>query len=172
MRLLEHLQHTGLVADIAGIATTQSTSQMATQRLLRYAIAIGCCAALVAPPARIQRCAPRRATAEAAEAAKIISDNLEAFSQAATATDAGLAMARIYDAIPKDDLSLDAVNPETGFLGQAERLDVFRELASRRDESGLWTQDNVESFKALRAALDPLHVTCLLYTSPSPRDRG
>ena len=103
----------------------------------------------------------RRATAEAAEAAKIISDNLEAFSQAATATDAGLAMARIYDAIPKDDLSLDAVNPETGFLGQAERLDVFRELASRRDESGLWTQDNVESFKALRAALDPLHVTDL-----------
>ena len=103
----------------------------------------------------------RRATAEAAEAAKIITDNLEAFSQAATATDAGLAMARIYDAIPKDDLSLDAVNPETGFLGQAERLDVFRELASRRDESGLWTQDNVESFKALRAALDLLHVTDL-----------
>ena len=128
---------------------------MAT-RQLRYAFALAACTALVAPPTKIQRCAPRRATAEATEAAKIISDNLEAFSQAATATDAGLAMARIYDAIPKDDLSLDAVNPETGFLGQAERLDVFRELASRRDESGLWTQDNVESFKALRAALDPL----------------
>ena len=90
---------------------------------LRYAFALAACTALVAPPARIQRCAAR-ATAEAAEAAKIITDNLEAFSQAATATDAGLAMARIYDAIPKDDLSLDAVNPETGFLGQAERLDV------------------------------------------------
>ena len=129
---------------------------------LRYAFALAACTALVAPPrTRIQRCTARRATEAAAEAAKIISDNLEAFSQAATATDAGLAMARIYDAIPKDDLSLDAVNPETGFLGQAERLDVFRELASRRDESGLWTQDNVESFKALRAALDPLHVTDL-----------
>ena len=133
---------------------------MAT-RQLRYAFALAACTALVAPPTRIQRCTARPATEAAAEAAKIITDNLEAFSQAATATDAGLAMARIYDAIPKDDLSLDAVNPETGFLGQAERLDVFRELASRRDESGLWTQDNVESFKALRAALDPLHVTDL-----------
>ena len=65
---------------------------------LRYAFALAACTALLAPPARIQRCAARRATAEAAEAAKIISDNLEAFSQAATATDAGLAMARIYDA--------------------------------------------------------------------------
>ena len=83
------------------------------------------------------------------------------FEHPATATDAGLAMARIYDAIPKDDLSLDAVNPETGFLGQAERLDAFRQLAARRGENGLWTQDNVESFKALRAALDPLHVTDL-----------
>ena len=98
----------------------------------RYAFALAACTALVAPPTRIQRCTPRRATAEAAEAAKIISDNLEAFSQAATATDAGLAMARIYDAIPKDDLALDAVNPETGFLGQAEILDAFRALAARR----------------------------------------
>ena len=159
LRLLAHRQHTGLVTDIAGIATNRPEQQMATH--LRYAFALAACTALVAPPTRIQRCTARRATAEAAEAAKIITDNLEAFSQAATATDAGLAMARIYDAIPKDDLSLDAVNPETGFLGQAERLDVFRELASRRDESGLWTQDNVESFKALRAALDPLHVTDL-----------
>ncbi len=133
---------------------------MATRRI-RYAIALTCCTALVAPPTRIQRCTARRATEAAAEAAKIITDNLEAFSQAATATDAGLAMARIYDAIPKDDLSLDAVNPETGFLGQAERLDAFRALAARRGESGLWTPDNVASFKALRAALDPLHVTDL-----------
>ena len=130
-------------------------------RRLRYAFALAACTALVAPPARRRTLTARPATEAAAEAAKIITDNLEAFSQAATATDAGLAMARIYDAIPKDDLSLDAVNPETGFLGQAERLDAFRQLAARRGESGLWTQDNVASFKALRAALDPLHVTDL-----------
>ena len=129
---------------------------MATYRL-RYTF-LACCTALVAPPLRHARQRPHRAAAESAEAALAISQNLEAFANAVSATDAGLAMARIYEAIPKDDVSLDAVNPETGFLSQAERLDAFRALASRRGEAGLWTEDNVASYKALRANLDPLHV--------------
>ena len=63
-------------------------------------------------------------------------------------------MAKIYDALPRDDLSLDAVGGDTGFLSSEDQLAAFRALAARRGENGLWTPDNVASFKALRPAAE------------------
>lgn len=100
-----------------------------------------------------------RATAEAVEAMAQISQGIEAFSAAKSATDAGLAMAQIYDALPHDDMSIDAIGSE--FFPAEDRLKAFRVLAMRREESGLWSGENVASYKALRAELDPLHVTDL-----------
>mmetsp|Transcript_2825 Transcript_2825/g.8532 ORF Transcript_2825/g.8532 Transcript_2825/m.8532 type:complete len:183 (-) Transcript_2825:149-697(-) len=131
---------------------------MMTRRLLVLAVSAAAFQRPAAPRRPPQLAAASQAAAEAAAA---IAQAVDAFGAATTATDAGLAMAKIYDALPRDDLSLDAVGGDTGFLSSEDQLAAFRALAARRGENGLWTPDNVASFKALRAALDPLHVTDL-----------
>lgn len=106
----------------------------------------------------------RRVSPAAAEAAAAISSGLEAFGAATSATEAGLALSKIYAALPLDDASLDAMGPdslESGFLSAQSKLESFREIAARRGEGGLWNAANVESYRNLRAELDPLHATDL-----------
>lgn len=117
------------------------------------------------PPLRVRSGTVRNGvSAAAAEAAAQISSGLEAFEAAKSSTDVGLALTKIYSALPLDDESLDAFGPdslESGFLSAQSKLETFREIAARRGEDGLWSDDNVASYKALRGELDPLHATDL-----------
>lgn len=63
------------------------------------------------------------------------------------------ALQSIYDALPHDDADLELADPS---LTSTLKLDAFREMAKRRNDGDIWTEANVEAFKALRGELDPL----------------
>ena len=79
------------------------------------------------PPLRVRSGTVRNGVSAAAEAAAQISSGLEAFEAAKSSTEVGLALTKIYSALPLDDASLDAFGPDS-----LSKSDVAFPRTSRR----------------------------------------
>ena len=69
----------------------------------------------------------------------------------------------------KENMGIDKLS-----FGQTENVKRKKVVRKSRDENGVWTNDNsgMKAEGSEYADADPRGRFCLLYTSPSPRDRG
>ena len=106
------------------------------------------CGALVSPRRQVARLSRRAALIDPVET---VNAAVAAFDVATTPAEAYAAMSKMYDSLPRDDISLESMEP----LTRSFKLDAFRHLAERRNDANLWTDETIAIFKELRGDFDP-----------------